>query len=283
MKNLRKALVVTLAICTLVFAKQTADPKAGIQALKTSFHLDDPDWQFEVYPVDNFGVGTGYSFIPGKPTQEKDFICATFGCLSVTPAPTVGSPEWLTVNGYAEVANGGALNIHSDSKSSFGTGIVLPGIMKLIKADFNADFSKNVTVDITIPGGTRRMLDRRKFENYIGPLPPTDLLKKTYNNGTLDYVLGDLVVSSMTMNIKVDASKNVKADATLTQAKGILDSNASLNMDLKNSGNGSYTLTVSKPVILAYLHRRQPAAGQSAAQVGWADWAPVSEPIMRKQ
>src|SRR5215469_11635820 len=147
MNNLCKLFLVTIVVSMLVTAKQTADPKAGIAALKTSFHLDDPDWQFEVFPVDNFGVGTGYSFTPGQPTREKDFICATFGCLN-TPPPPVGSEAWLKVNGFAEVGTGGGLTIHSDSKSTLGTGIILPGIMKLIKADFSADFTKDVTVDI---------------------------------------------------------------------------------------------------------------------------------------
>jgi hypothetical protein len=285
MKKLSGVVIVLAAVSCLftivVTAKQGVDPQQGVAVLKTAFALNDPDWQFAVYPVDNFGVATGYNFTPGQPTRDKDFICATFGCLQISPAPAVGSDPWKKVNGFAELGNGGALTIHSDSKSTFGLSVILPGILKLIKADFSADYSKNVTVDIEIPGGAKRMLDRGQFVTAINGMASTLPLKKAYLNGTLDYVIGDLIVDSMTMNISVDRSKNLKADAELTQAKGILDANSSLNMNMGTSGQGTYKLTVSKPVILAYLHRRQPAAGESAQTVNWDNWVKVNAPIQK--
>lgn len=272
MNRMRTLAAILITVSLFAAGSQVADPKTGIAVMKKSFGLDDC-YQFAVYPIDNFGVGTAYNFKPGQPTTDQDFICATFSCLDISPAPAVGTDAWMNINGYATPAQGGSLTLHSDSKSTYGTGVVLPGIMKLIKADFSADFTKNVTVDITIPGGTKRLLDRKQFGQEMDKLQPTDPMKKAFLNGTLDYVVGDLVVPSITMTIKVDGSKNIKADATLTAAKGILDKDASLNMKMDTSGAGNYTLTVSKPVILAYCHRRQPGAGAYAQRSDWDDWA----------
>jgi hypothetical protein len=265
--------------CCLVFGQPQQEIDKGIKLLKSTLDLD-PCYQFQVYPVDNFGVGTAYTFTANQPVTDRDFICATFSCLKL-PVQPVGSDAWLNVDDAAAVGSGGQVVIHGDSKSTYGTGVVLPGILKMIKADFSANFTNNTTVDITIPKLSKRLLDKQKFATQMDSLPVDDPLKKAFRAGNLDYVVGDVVAASMTVVVTVNPTKNISADATLTAAKGVLDSGASANFKMTSEGNGKYTLTVSTPVILAYCHRQQPQAGSYGVAHDWSNWTPVNSPIQK--
>src|SRR5260370_33791431 len=111
--TLKAALAV---LCTLIAfniadgSSQIADPKIGMAAVQKAFQLDGDCWQFQVYPVDNFGVGTAYDFKPGQPLSASDFICATFGCLSAE-RKDVGTDAWLNVDGLTENGGGGSLTM----------------------------------------------------------------------------------------------------------------------------------------------------------------------------
>jgi hypothetical protein len=272
------------ASCSLYCSQPTVpSPQLIENQLATAFGVKAQDnWEFQAYPVDNFGIGTAYDFKPGQPTLTGDFICSTFKCLNEKPAD-VGSSDWLSIDGILIPGGGGSLTLTADSKKEFSAGVVLSSLLKLINLNFSADFTNNATVTITIPKAYVRLLDRSTFVNRIGTLPNDDPLRQSFRNGTVDYIIGDIVVTSMSAKITVNKNKNITASATLTQATSIVGKDSSLNMKMTDDGNGNYTLDVSKPVIVAYLHRRQPGAGQSGQSNDFSDWAKPELPIVRRQ
>lgn len=77
MNRMRTVVAILITVSLFAAGSQVADPKAGIAVMKKSFGLDDC-YQFAVYPVDNFGVGTAYNFKPGQPTTDQDFTAHVY-------------------------------------------------------------------------------------------------------------------------------------------------------------------------------------------------------------
>ena len=94
--------------------------------------------------------------------------------------------------------------------------------------------------------------------------------------GKLAVAVSDYMVENMEVQIDFDRAVDTGLDAKLGQKIGqVLGKDASLNVKVSSSTSGTYTLSVTKPVILATFIKRQPRAGVMAEirdPQKWPDW-----------
>lgn len=251
--------------------------------VRAALGKDFKDYIWSSYPTDNFGLATAYDPERGKSFSDENFLCATWSCLKQTvPAQ---SDQKLSVNGYAEVGdNGGIITLTEKVQTDLGANLVLPEIYQILKISADVGSTRNVETRLSLGRVYPRKLVRSKMTDYIGTLPSNDPLKRAFTDGRLVLIVADIVVDSMTIDIKIDTTKEAKLDAELASKLAgmvgkIIDS-AKIGLHIKKATNGEYQLEVTKPVVLAVLPRQQPAAGVLAlAQDNeWLDWRVTTAP-----
>jgi hypothetical protein len=233
------------------------------------------DYVFLGYPTDNFGLGTVYR----DQAKSDTFIDDGVHLLGLSLPPPTNSDalqSWLTLGDFASVGVGGAISLSDEERSSINTKLVLPEIANLLSVSGGVSFNNGTTTTLTIDRAYKRLLRKTPFVAKMNSKPATDLARQAFDAGRLVIVVGDVVIPAMTVTVKVDRTTNPVLDAKLNEAAGkIIGSGAELHLDVTTTSVGEYRLTVSRPVVVATLAVKQPAAGGLAADQEWENWTRV--------
>jgi len=237
-------------------------------------------YTFATYPVDNFGLATAYE---DKVDPSKE-LCATWDCLGVSDDAKVEamSPEEklkLKVSAvqYADTGEGPALKLSDDEKNSISVKALLPKILQVLSLSFDFTHSKGVTTTLTMGPVTIRTLRRKEMMDHLNSKDAHPLEKAAFGQKKLVLVYSDIVVSSMTINLKLDASTNADLEAKLGGAlQGkvgqVIGKDSSLSFKVDRADKGEYSFEINKPMILAVYTKRQPAKGKLGPTRSWSNW-----------
>jgi hypothetical protein len=241
---------------------------------------DFSGYAWSQYPTDNFGVITSYDPAKGDALDDRNFLCATWTCLGLKEPSDPA--ERLKVGGFADIGKGGVITLTEEEKLQLGATAMLPEIYKVLKISADVQSTKGVTTKVELGPVSSRKVVRQRMLARLKELPADSLIKKAFLEGRLVYVVADVVADSMTVDIKVDTDRNAKLDAELLNSLSgaigkILKQGAKLELTVKKAVKGEYQLEVKKPVILAVLAKRQPAAGvlDRPGDNDWTDWNPA--------
>jgi hypothetical protein len=233
--------------------------------IKDALGGDYKNYDVVSYPTDNFGLGTMYAG-PSKTVKDEDYVCATFSCLGVS------SRADMSLEGFADVGdNGPSVNLTQEEKQQVGLGGVLPILFKVIGIDFSANQNKVSITDLSIGQALPRKLLRPRFNAYMSSPGTEKLLRDDFNQGKLTVIVGDVVLKSLSVDIKTTGDLTAKLDASVSAG---VSRTPLLGVSLSKSGEGEFKLVAVNPVVVLRLPKRQPAAGTSAAPGpnSWDDW-----------
>lgn len=249
------------------------------QALgNTGIYGNVKDYTWFAYPTNNFGLGTTFALdnSTDKPSEINQ-ECATWRCIGMENAVPTLPEEVRKFGGYADVGgDGGTITLSETEKRDVALKVVLPEIYKVL--DLGVGFKNSRTVKTTLSLGRvyPRTLARQKFVDYITALPPTDRRKAAYDRGLLAVAVADYMIDSMDVDIQLDTTRDVDLNAKLSQSLNqVVGKDAAVNVKVSGGTNGQYRLTVTKPVILATLIRKQPRGGVLGSEDDrrlWKDW-----------
>ena len=279
--NFRKliALLVVIPIAQPVFAIDYGQLMAN--KVREALGKKSNGYTFATYPLDNFGLATAYE---DKVDPSKE-LCATWDCLGVSDDDKVAAmsaTEKLKLKvstvQYADTGEGPALKLSDDEKNSISLKALLPKILQVLSLSFDFSNSKGVTTTLTMGPVTIRTLRRKEMLDRLGSKDAHPLEKAAFDQKKLVLVYSDIVVSSMTIDLKLDASTNADLEAKLEGAlQGkvgqVIGKDSSLSFKVDRADKGEYSFEINKPMILAVYTKRQPAAGQLGATAGWSHWS----------
>jgi hypothetical protein len=226
-------------------------------------------WKPVGYPTDNFGIATLYD---GKGVGS--LLCATSTCLGLADNKT----ETLKNAGYLEAGKGGSINLDDTQKKSLGLNAVLK-LFSLIGLNGKFDSSHSAVVDVDIPSATIRYLIKGKLTDHVKTAPATPAVTEAYTKRRLRAIMADIVVESLTATVKLDDSAAADVKATLDQNVGkVLGKDASFGVTYSKTGQGTYKLQTTSPVIVAVAAVQQPKQGTLEADEtqGWQGWQPAT-------
>jgi hypothetical protein len=268
----------TLRVCALTLVALSAMPSCGDddyatmmqKKVATALGNDFREYRFFSYPTNDYGVGTAYVLpsVSDAPS-DKNFFCDSQACLSGS-GPTIDASD-LTLGGYAAVGGGGGtIALSEKEQSSISANLVLPQVYGLLKVGASAGSKSGVTTSLTIDQAYPRKLQRGRVYGLLSAQGVADShLKEAFNKGTLAFVVGDVVIKAMTVDICVDKASNAALDAALSSNVGkVLGSGSSFSVQVAASTTGCYKLMTSKPVVAAALVAKQPKAGGLEASAG---------------
>lgn len=277
---------VALALCASLTFPSMAEDYGSLMARKVKDALGKnavKGYVFSSYPLDNFGVGTAYSY-KDKP---ENFICATWECVGIaddTKVSALSADDKLRVmaNGvqYVTPGTGPSLNLTEDEKKSIGLNLLLPKLLQVL--DITADLSHTDDINTTLTLGplSVRLLRKDAMLTMMKSPNGNSAEKAAADAGNLVLVYSDIVASSMKVEIKPNpetkADLDAKLSAALTGKVGtVIGQNSDLSFKLDNSSKGDYSFTIDKPVIVAVYVKKQPKGGVLGDQAGWNDWKNV--------
>jgi hypothetical protein len=226
-------------------------------------------WKPVAYPTDNFGIATLYD---GK--RVGSLLCATSTCLGLPDNKT----ETLKNAGYLEAGKGGSVNLNDTQKKALGLSAVLK-LFSFIGLNGKFDSSHSTVVDVDIPSATIRYLIKGKLTDHVKIAPATTAVTEAYANKRLRAIMADIVVESLAATVKLDDSTAADIKATLDQNVGkVLGKDASFGVTYNKTGQGTYKLQTTSPVIVAVASVQQPKQGTLEADEaqGWQGWAPAT-------
>lgn len=238
-------------------------------------------YTFSSYPLDNFGLATAYE----AKVDVVDQICDTWACLGLDDDTKVNSLSAnqrmkLVVGGvqYAAVGTGAPLKLSDDEKSSLGLNALFPKILQILSISFDSSHAKDITTDLTMGEVSVRVLRRQQMLKRVTGANADSAEKMAFQNGTLILVYSDIVVSSVKIEIKINADTNadlqVKMDGALKgQAGKIIGQGSSLGFKVDKADKGDYTFEINRPLILAVYTKKQQRPNQLGGGNGWKDWA----------
>jgi hypothetical protein len=237
-------------------------------------------YTFATYPVDNFGLATAYED-KADPSRE---LCATWDCLGVSDDEQVEAMSAkdqvklrISTLQYADTGDGPSLKLSDDEKNSIGLKALLPQLLRVLSLAADFSTSKNVTTTLTMGPVTIRTLRRKEMLDHLKSQDAHPLEKTAFEKRKLILVYSDIVVSSMTLDLKLDATASSDLEAKLEgslQGKvgQVVGKNSSLSFKVARANKGDYSFEINKPVILAVYTKRQPAAGELGT-TGWSRWS----------
>jgi len=275
------ALVLSLMLCHGSFAVDYGQLMAA--KVRAAIGKRANGYTFATYPVDNFGLATAYE---DKVSPEKE-LCATWDCLGVSDDAKVEimTPEQKLKlrNGtlqYAETGAGPALNLSDDEKRSIALKAILPKLLQVLDITFDFSTAKNVTTTLTMGPITIRNIRRKEMTDLLRSTSAHPLEKKAFEGKKLVLVYSDIVVDSMKVDIKLDASTNVDLEAKLSSALqgktigSVISKDSSLSFKVNRSNKGDYSFETAKPVIVAVYTKKQPKEGGTlGAAIDFKSWS----------
>jgi len=227
------------------------------------------------YPTNNFGLGTIFALDksderPSEANQE----CATWRCIGMENAIPTDPKALRDFGGYADVGgNGGVITLSETEKRDIAVKAVLPEIYKILNVDASVGSSRTVKTTLTLGRVYPRTLARQKFVDYVQALPETDRRKSAFKQGKLAVAVADYMIDSMDVAISLDTTRDAALNAKLTeQLNQVVGKDTSVSFKVSGSTSGNYTLTVTQPVILATLIKKQPRGGVLGERSDFADW-----------
>lgn len=279
--NPRLAVSASLLSTLLLIAGCTPSYNETLQQkIRQSLGDDYKTYTSFSYPTDNFGLATMYTSPAGTTIDDKDFLCDTWNCLGIGNPPTE-TLKLMNVAGFAAVgANGGAITLTEKEQKSLSLNAILPKVFQVL--NLTGGFKKDniTTVSLQIGQAWPRKLRRQEMINYFTTLPASSLEKQAFIAGNVSLVVADVVVDKMTVDVGVTRDLAANLDAKLGGLPNAVFSNSELSVGMTSSTAGNYTFTVTRPVIVLRLAKRQPTAGGLSAPLddNWLDWLPVNPP-----
>jgi len=270
-------------VCTAAFASDYGELMTA--KVKTALGKNAvKGYTFATYPLDNFGIATAYDGKPGANTQ----ICATWDCLGLSDDAKVAELTNeqklnLTVNAvqYASVGQGTSLTFNDEEKKSLSLNALLPKILQVLSITGSYSHTNDLTVSLTMGPAVVRVLRRQQMMDRLNSAQAHPLEKTVWNDGKGNLVLvySDIVVGSMTIDIKTNPATKVDFDAKMAAALSgkvgqVIGSGSDLGFKVDNASKGEYKFEINKPLIIAVYTRQQPRMGVLGDQKGWSDWKP---------
>jgi hypothetical protein len=237
-------------------------------AIKKAIGSDIKSFKTYSYPTDNYGLITCYS----KRINDKRFLCDTWNCIGFQSSPN-DAKNWLDINGYAALGGGGPIELNEETKRSYALNIALPKIINVLNLGigFNAQSTQNV--QLTIGKAYKRNLRKDSLIKYFSDPDVTSSAKNEFNAGTLRLIVSDLVIENMAVEVTLDKTTTDSLEAKFgNNETSKVFSDASLSFKVEKVTKGTYKFSIDKPVIYAYLSKRQPSAGALGASVFFDDW-----------
>ena len=273
MKKETYLILAILVLCVLDVQAQNYNKIMG-KAVKKAIGIDLKGYKVFSYPTNNFGLITSYE----NSAIDDNFLCDMWNCIGVSD-PAEGTNNWLDLNNFAGVGQGGSINLSESKKKKVAVKVILPKIYDVVGV--NGGFDKNRTTNINITIGTAylRKLRRDPIIEYINSLDNTKSIKRAYDNGSLVLAVADCVIEDLSVTVKVDDSTAIGLDTKLGITGSSLASkvfqDATLSVKVEKITNGTYSFRVSHPVIFARLLKKQPSAGTLGANEDFSDWSIV--------
>jgi hypothetical protein len=237
-------------------------------------------YTFSTYPLDNFGLATAYS----SDVNDTNVDCATWDCLGISDSSQVDSMSddqklRLVAGGvqYAEVGCGADLNLTEEEKRSLGLSAILPKILQAVGLSASISHSNDITTILSVGPICRRILRRQDMLNRLSARNGQSLEEGDFDSGNLVLIYADIVMKSMHIEIKVNPQTNADIEAKLNGTLGgnvgkVIGSGSSLSFKVNNATSGDYTLTITKPLVLAVYAKKQPEPRRLGIGNGWNDW-----------
>lgn len=257
----------------------------GVMTKKIRAALGDDfkDYITFSYPTSNYGLITAYESLGGNSApKNEDFICDMWNCIGLpdTQVPDSNAAQ-LSMNDFASVGRNGAVISLSDTEQrELSLKAALPEIYGVLKVGGSVSDKNVTTVDMKLGQAWPRLLRKQKMLDYISSLGNTTLLKKSFQQGTLILIVGDVVIESMKITVTVDASGAEAIDAALGPGPlpvgGKIFKDASVEVKASQTAKGTYTFEIVRPVVVMRLAKRQPGAGVLGVTDDWSDWPSVS-------
>lgn len=243
-------------------------------------------YTFATYPVDNFGLATAYE---DKVDPSKE-VCATWDCLGISDdskVETLTADEKLKLKvgsvQYADTGAGPGLKLSDDEKHSLGFKALLPNLLKVLGITVDISHSNNVTTQLNLGPVTIRTLRRKQMTDRLTGPDGHGLEKEVFGRKTLVLVYSDIVVNSMSIDLKVDTSTDANLEAKLQGALAgkvgqIIGKDADLTFKVNRANKGDYSFEVTKPVILAVYTKKQPQKNPNelgSSDSSWKQWSNI--------
>lgn len=266
-----KARILSLALLMLASTLCSAQyNKRMIRAIKKSLGNDFKGYQFLSYPRNNYGVITSYT----DRVNNLNFICDTWFCLGVNNPPA-DLQQWLTVNDFVAEGEGGSITFSERDKKKFAMDVLLPKIVQVLNV--GAGFSSSSVTNTSLSIGTAyvRVVRKAKIQQYLGGLPNTEPMKQAFNEGSLVYIVSDVVIKDLTITISIEQEQEASLKAKVGETGTKVFNSASLEVSATRERAGTYTFSVSKPVIVARLAKKQPGGGMMGNKADYTEWKDV--------
>lgn len=273
-------------LIVLMMSSAFATDYGELMAKKVKAALGDSatkGYKFSTYPVDNFGLATAYE----SKVEVSKQVCVTWDCLGISDDAKVdlipaADRLRLVANGvqYASVGVGQGLNLTEDEKKALGFKALLPKIMQALNLSFDFSKAKDTSVILTTGPIEIRTLRRKEMLDHINSPGGHQLEKDALVAGNLVLVYSDIVVTSLKVELTVNAQTNVDLEATLTDSlKGkvgtVIGKDSALGFKVNNATKGHYVFESTSPLIVAVYTKKQPHSGVLGGQAGWKSWADI--------
>lgn len=236
-------------------------------SVREALGQDYDKYHYVSYPTTRFAVGSIFR------DAIDDSLCDPAECYGFDRNDAAA---WMNINGLAVPhGNGGPITLTQKKEQKLLAEAILPQIYQMVSVEAKAARDSTTSVNLQITQAIPR--DLLKFK--VMPLlagNPSGPLKELYYQRRLVVVTNDLVATGMTIHLCTSSQTEGSLGAKLGQALGkVIGSDASLTLSVKASGNSCYDLAITKPVVIAYIARRQPAAGTLASRDDFDDWTRV--------
>jgi hypothetical protein len=279
----------TTSTAAVVDYKKILRKKVELELARSQCQPKDK-WEFVDYPTNNFGLLTVYE-VPsgGGSISFQTDMWNTIG-FSDDQVPT-DFKTWKNMDGFAAVGENGAQSmLNEDEKKALGLNFLLPKLYNVLKLGVGVDNSKDIIIDMKLGTMYPRCLRKPLATSFLNGIPhngktvdPT--IKQKFGSRSLAIVVGDVVIQDMTVTITANVKAKQSLDAEFGPQVGSGVTNKILG-DSKFIINGSrdtqgkYTFTISSPVIVARLIKKQPATGAlEGGDSTWSKWNSPPQPI----
>lgn len=276
--RLATMLCAAVSLSVTVGCKSFDYTKVMRQRVSSALGPEFQRYQVLSYPTDNFGVATMFD----GSANNANFLCDTWNCLGINPVPTDES-RLRDVNGFAAVGGGGAtISLTEKEKTDIALNLLLPEIYQIVNAGGGYQKKQVVSTTLTIGQAYPRLLRRLQFLPFIQALPKTDLRREAFDAGRLAVIVGDVVLTGVSLKVNLNQTAAGNLDATFDPALPIkvkLFNGAQLGVKVTKEAEGVYTFEMPRPVVAMRLAKKQPAAGSLQAARNFDDWVTTTVPV----
>lgn len=256
-------------------------------------------YQWQTYPVSDYGVGTAYRGTSNQPTGGT-FLCSTYACLSAQksdPSTAEGLSKWLIVSadsndttGYAAAPCGGDLDAALQRNSKWAISALVPQLLGVLGLNANASNDKTAKTVLTGATACNRKLYQVKAIQYLTRTdhPDTYGVAAAYNNNRLVLVLEDVVIKSFDFQVTTTGDLKAGFDSKLNNdPTKKFGAGSDLQFNLEKTANDQYHLKSTTPLVVGFLaesNAKVPVGkGAAPGALGnWAGWQPTKVSILSK-